>query len=67
MIIRYSEASSSEKSKDAVFISAVSTSFSFLLLSFTSFKLISSLGMTLFIGIVAAYVMSLILICGKIE
>ena len=55
-------ASSSEKSKDAVFISAVSTSFSFLLLSFTSFKLISSLGMTLFIGIVAAYVMSLIVL-----
>lgn len=60
-------ATSGEKSKDAVFISALSTSFSFLLLSFTSFKLISSLGITLFIGIVAAYVMSLVLICDKIE
>ena len=51
-----------EKSKDAVFISMLSTALSFLLLSFTSFKLISSLGITLFIGIAISYVLSLFMI-----
>lgn len=51
-----------EKSKDAVLMSAASTAFSFLLLSFTSFKLISSLGLTLFIGITASYILSLFMI-----
>ena len=57
----------SEKSKDAVFMSAFSTAFSFLLLSFTSFKLISSLGVTLCTGITAAYVLSLFMIKSKHE
>lgn len=51
-----------DKSKDAVFISCISTIFSFLLLSFTSFKLISSLGTVLWIGILSSYILSLILI-----
>lgn len=56
-----------EKSKNAVFISALSTIFSFLMLSFTSFKVISSLGLTLFAGIAASYLLSLILINSKSE
>ena len=51
-----------EKSKDAVFISMLSTAISFLLLSFTSFKLISTLGLTLFIGITTSYIVSLFMI-----
>lgn len=52
----------SEKSKNAVFMSYVSTAFSFLLLSLTSFKLISSLGITIFIGITVSYISSLFMI-----
>ena len=48
--------------KRQVLMSAASTAFSFLLLSFTSFKLISSLGLTLFIGITASYILSLFMI-----
>ena len=51
-----------EKSKDAVFISFLSTAFSFLMLSFVRFKLISSLGITLFIGITISYLLSLFMI-----
>ena len=58
---------SSEKSKDAVFMSAASTALSFLLLSFTSFKVISSLGMTLFIGITASYILSLFMLKSRNE
>ena len=52
----------SEKSKNAVFMSYVSTAFSFLLLSLTSFKLISFLGITIFIGITVSYISSLFMI-----
>jgi len=52
----------SEKSKNAVFISYASTALSFLLLSLTSFKLISSLGLTIFIGITVSYLSSLFMI-----
>lgn len=45
----------SENSECAVFVSMVTTSFSFLLLSFTSFKLISSMALVLFFGIVSSY------------
>lgn len=58
---------SGEKSKDAVFMSFLSTAISFLLLSFTSFKLISSLGATLFLGITISYVASLFMIKSKDE
>ena len=53
------------KIKDAVFISMLSTALSFLLLSFTSFKLISTLGLTLFIGITTSYIASLFMIKSK--
>ena len=53
---------SGEKSKDAVFMSMLSTAFSFLMLSFTGFKLISTLGLTLFLGISVSYLLSLFII-----
>ena len=56
-----------KKSKDAVFMSFASTAFSFLLLSFTGFKVISSLGFTLFCGITASYILSLFVIKSKHE
>lgn len=58
-------ASGEKNSKDAVFISFISTAFSFLMLSFTSFKLISSLGTVLFLGITSSYILSLVLIPEK--
>ena len=57
----------SEKSEPAVFISVLSTGFSFLLLSFTGFKLISSLALTLLIGITSSYLASLFMIKSKNE
>jgi predicted exporter len=60
-------ANGGKKSNDAVLISCISTVFSFFLLSFTSFKLISSLGETLFLGILASYILSLLLISGENE
>ena len=56
---------SSGKSTDAVFMSAVSTAFSFLMLSFTGFKLISTLALTLFLGIAVSYLLSLFMIKSK--
>ena len=47
-------------SKDAVFLSCLTTIFSFLLLSFTGFKLISSLGIILTIGLAISYLTSLV-------
>lgn len=58
---------SSSKSKDAVFMSALSTAFSFLLLSFTGFKLISTLALTLFLGITVSYLLSIFIIKSKTE
>ncbi len=57
---------SSEKSKDAVFMSMLSTAFSFLMLSFTGFKLISTLGLTLFIGITVSYLLSVFIIKSRV-
>lgn len=54
-----------EGSKDAVFMSAASTAFSFMLLGFTGFKLVSSIGVTLFIGIVTSYLLSLFMVKNK--
>lgn len=51
-----------DESKDAVFISAISTAFSFILLAFTSFKLVSSIGLTLCVGIMISYILSLCVI-----
>lgn len=50
------------KSTNAVLISCATSVFSFLLLAFTSFKLISSLGFVLSIGLISSYVLSLLLI-----
>lgn len=58
---------STKKSELAVLISVISTAFSFMLLSFTGFKLISSLSMTLFLGILASYLSSLFVIKSRNE
>ena len=50
-----------KQSDIAVFAACLSTVFSFLLLSFTSFKLISSLGILLSVGISASYIASCVL------
>ena len=60
-------ASGDKNSKDAVLISFISTALSFLLLSFTCFKLISSLGLVLFLGISTSYILSLVLISENVE
>lgn len=46
-------------SKDAVFISFISTFISFMLLAFTSFKLISSMGIILAVGLLTSYLLGL--------
>lgn len=53
-------ASGLKGSKDAVFFSCLTTIFSFLLLAFTGFKLISSLGIILTIGLAISYLTSLV-------
>lgn len=51
-----------KNSKDALLISCATSAFSFFLLSLTSFKLISSLGLVLALGLVSSYIFSLLLI-----
>lgn len=53
-------ASCIKSSSDAVLLSCMTTIFSFLLLSFTGFKLIRSLGFILFAGLVVSYLSSLL-------
>ncbi len=45
-----------EKTEDAIFISSLTTSFSFLLLSFCGFKLLASMAAVLFFGILTSYI-----------
>ena len=45
------------KSEDGIFISCMTTAFSFFALSFTTFKFISSLSFILFVGIVTSYIL----------
>lgn len=52
----------SKKSNDAVLISCITTVFSFSLLALTSFKLISSLGLVLAVGLLSSYILSILLI-----
>ncbi len=59
-------ANGEKTSKDAVFISFASSFLSFFLLSFTSFKLISSMGLMLSVGLLIAYVLSFIFFRDKI-
>ena len=51
-----------EKSGDSVFLSCITTVFSFVLLAFAGFKLISSLGTVLALGLLSSYIFSLKLI-----
>ncbi len=62
----YSIFMSDKSSKDAVFISFASSFLSFLLLAFTSFKLISSMGLMLSTGLLVSYILSLTLFRDKI-
>lgn len=50
-----------KNSEDAILISCITTSFSFLALSFTNFKLVSSLSFILFIGIIISYIVGRLL------
>ncbi len=54
--------SSSSNSGSAVLISCATSVFSFFLLSITSFKLISSLGFILWVGLLSSYILSVLLI-----
>ncbi len=54
-----------QKSRDAVLISCITSVLSFFLLSLTSFKLISSLGFVVFVGLTVSYLFSLLLIADK--
>ncbi len=58
-------ASGIKKTNDAVLISCATTVFSFAMLSITSFKLISSLGFVLAVGVLSSYILSLLLISDK--
>ena len=53
--------------EDAVFMSCLTTVFSFALLSFAGFKLISSLGTVLTLGLLSSYIFSLKLITNNRE
>ena len=61
-IFRYSSKDKSKETRGAVLISCATSVFSFLLLSLTSFKLISSLGFILAFGLTSAYIFSILLI-----
>lgn len=54
-------------SSDSVLLSCATTVFSFLLLAFTSFKLISSLGFILSVGLTVSYLTSMLFDYGKAE
>lgn len=56
-----------EKAGDSVFLSCITTVFSFALLAFTGFKLISSLGTVLALGLLSSYIFSLNLINNNIK
>lgn len=56
-----------EKAGDSVFLSCITTVFSFALLAFSGFKLISSLGTVLALGLLSSYIFSLNLINNNIK
>lgn len=58
-----------EQTETAIFVSCLTTSFSFLLLAFCGFKLLSSMALILFFGIVISYITGFLLFtkCGKIK
>lgn len=61
-VFRFNASKKSIDSNAAVLISCATSVFSFLLLSMTSFKLISSLGLVLALGLTSSYIFSLFLI-----
>lgn len=61
-VFRFNALKDSVDSNAAVLISCATSVFSFLLLSMTSFKLISSLGLILALGLTSSYIFSLFLI-----
>jgi len=50
-----------QETEDAIFVSALTTSFSFFLLSFCGFKMLSSIALILFFGILISYLTSKLL------
>lgn len=66
-IFRFNNSKNSIASESAVLISCATSVFSFLLLAMTSFKLISSLGFILSLGLTSSYIFSLLLISTKDE
>lgn len=52
---------SEEKTETAITVSCITTSFSFLLLAFCGFKLLSSMAMVLFFGIIISYMTGLLI------
>ena len=58
-------AQNDKQTEDAVFASSLTTSFSFLLLSFCGFKLLSSISLILFWGTASAYITGYLLFLNK--
>lgn len=58
-------AASEEKTESAILVSCLTTSFSFLLLSFSGFKLLSSISLVLFFGIIISYLSGYILFADR--
>jgi len=54
-----------KQTEDAIFVSVLTTTFSFLLLSLSGFKLLSSISSVLFWGILTSYITGYILFSGK--
>ena len=61
-VFRYNNKENSKEMYASVLISCITSVFSFLLLSMTSFKLISSLGFILSVGLMSSYIFSILLI-----
>ena len=55
-----------ERTESAVFVSCVTTSFSFLLLALCGFKMLSSMALVLFFGIVTSYITGYLLLKNRI-
>lgn len=56
-----------EKTESAVFVSCVTTSFSFLLLALCGFKMLSSMALVLLFGIVVSYIIGYLLFKNRIN
>ena len=55
------------KTESAVFVSCVTTSFSFLLLALCGFKMLSFMALVLFFGIVTSYIVGYLLLNNRIR